>query len=189
MRDGAPVPTPLPSERVAPAAGCVLIVASVANTDRYPTGSFAKLSAQTTRDAIAALERRRPTVVVIEWDFAGVDKPAICRVAADFPTIAVLASMADAANAPTAIKAGCQAILLEPIAPQLAMLRIARLAQAVPPRSAMLPAYTTTCRRWPHTACSSCRGFGVANFETAKRRTLWFACLQCDHVWTARPAC
>ena len=189
MRDGAAVATPRPFERVAPPSGCVLIVANVEHTDRYPTDSFAKLTAQTTRDAIATVERRRPTVVVIEWGCDGVDKPAICRMAANFPTISLLASMADAADAPTAIKAGCQAILLEPIAPQLAMMRIARLAQAVPPHSAMLPAHPTTYRRWPYTVCPSCAVSGVASFEMATRRTLWFACLRCDHVWTARPAC
>ena len=189
MRNGVAVATPPTSERVAPPGGCVLIIASAEHTERYPTGSFAKLSAQTTRDAMAALERRRPTVVVIEWEFAGVDKPEVCRVAANFPGMALMASIADVADAPAAMKAGCRAILLEPIAPQLAMLRIARLAQAVSRRATMLPAHSTTCRPWPHTVCPSCDVRGVASFEIAMRRMLWFACLQCDHVWTARPAC
>jgi CheY-like chemotaxis protein len=188
VRDTVGVVTPSDIHRIGVAAGCVLIVASPSCTDRYPTGHFARLAAHTTQDAIAAIERRRPTVVVIDWDFAAVDKLAICRIAAMFPTITVMASMAAAGDAPAAIKAGCQAILLEPIAPQLAMMRIARLSQAVPARgTAATGAESATYRLWSQICCPSCQVYGVASFELAKRRTLWFACLRCDHVWTARP--
>jgi CheY-like chemotaxis protein len=188
VRDTVGVVTPSDINRIGPAAGCVLLVASPACTDRYPTGHFTRLAAHTTPDAIAAIERRRPAVVVIDWDFADVDARAVCRVAAVFPTVTVMASMADAANAPAAIKAGCQAILLEPVAPQLAMMRIARLSQAVPARGpGSTGAESATYRLWSQISCPSCQVYGVASFELARRRTLWFACLRCDHVWTARP--
>jgi hypothetical protein len=188
VRDGAAVAAPLPAGRISPAVGCVLVVSAPERTDYYPTGSFTRLAAHRTHDAIAAIERRRPVVVVIEWDFAEVDARAVCRVAAIFPTISMLASMANPADAPAAIKAGCQAILLEPLAPQLAMMRIVRLAQA-PPRVPAPATNSTTYRLWSEMVCPSCQVAGVASFEMATRRTLWFACLRCDHVWTARPAC
>ena len=188
MASNAAVSTPLDTTRADPSAGCVLVVASEACTHLYPTGRWLSLAAHTTHDAIATLERRRPAVVVLDWDFSAVDKLAICRVAANFPTITVMASMAEARSAPAAIKAGCQAILLGPIAPQLALMRILRLSQAAPPRTPAAPD-STTYRLWSQIACPSCKVYGVASFEIATRRTLWFACLRCDHVWTARPGC
>ena len=186
MRSGAAVATPLDMTGVVPWAGCVLVVASPACTHLYPTGRAVSLAAHTTHDAIATIERRRPAVVVIDWDFATVNTLAICRVAANFPTITVMASMTDARNAPAAIKAGCQAILLGPVAPQLALMRILRLSQAVSSGRSAAPD-SPTYRLWSQVVCPSCEVYGVASFELATRRTLWFACLRCDHVWTARP--
>jgi CheY-like chemotaxis protein len=166
----------------------VLVVAAPAAVHRYGTGPLRRISASTTRDALAAIEQLRPVVVVIDWDSPAIDVVGICRAACRFSTITVMATMRDAAHAPRAIKAGCQAILLEPLSPSLIATRIARLARPVPPlRGAADAVARGTNQSWRSRDCPACAAPGVISFEFATRRTCWFTCLQCDHVWDAPP--
>ena len=166
----------------------VLVVASLRDAERYPTGLYSRSTAATTADAVRVIERERPALVVIDWDNESIDRAAVCRAAQTFPMMIVMATLAHPHDAPTAIKAGCDAILLEPFAPQLAAARIARLSrQLMPPRGESDEGLRGTNRRWTAEPCPGCAHIGVVSFEFSTRRRLWFAYLACDHVWLSQP--
>jgi CheY-like chemotaxis protein len=168
----------------------VLIVSSRLDAERYPTGLYSRSTAATTGDAVRLIERDRPALVVMDWDYEPVDRAAVCRAAQTFPMMTVMASLAHPEHAPAAIKAGCDAILLEPFVPQLAAARIARLSrQMMAPRGDTDPGPRGTNREWTRTTCPACAQIGVVSFEFSTRRRLWFACLACDHVWLSPPPC
>jgi len=187
----------MPRERTALATGPqptvaplrVLVVAHPAAIDRYPTGIHAKTVAHTTRDAIRLIEEVRPAIVAIEWNLDGIDRGALCQAAGRFP-VAVLAILQAPQDAPAAIRAGCHAVLLEPIAPTLAATRIARLAKQMESRLRYREAEIRgTHRAWTGVACPQCGTDGATSFECAGRRKAWLACLQCAHVWVGPEPC
>jgi CheY-like chemotaxis protein len=190
----APVRTGQPLTPVAPAAGSlrVLVVAGGPDLDLYPTGPHARLTAHTTGDAIAAIERERPALVVIDWDLRNVDAVKVCRAAVRFPMMRLLMTTASPDTVPAAIRAGCQAVLLKPFARNLAAARIGRLSRQVLPGPTPLALAAAegrgTNRRWLGLTCPGCSAAGIISFEFSSQRRLWFACLECSHVWrTASP--
>lgn len=188
MRDAVSA-TAAPLESPVGTGSPVLIVSHATAAARFPTGALPRTTASTTRDALRAIEQVRPAVVVVDWDCASIDAAAVCRAARRFSTMTIMASMKEAATAPAAIKAGCDAILLAPFSPLLASSRIARLTRRTMAWGGRVDAGERgTHQRYPGMTCPQCSAGGVLSFEFATRQTRWFACLQCDHVWDARPA-
>jgi CheY-like chemotaxis protein len=170
-----------------------VLVAAVAASDvaRLPSAPFAPLAATSTADALRLIERWRPRLVVVDWDHPDFDAPAICTTARQHAGTGVLATMASPRRAPSAVRAGCHAVLLEPLTPNLLAARLGRLFREMPtaaltsPLSAML-GQPGTNRAWPEMSCPECGGAGATSFEHSSHRRMWFACLACDAVWLGR---
>jgi hypothetical protein len=98
-----------------------------------------------------------------------------------------------------AIKAGCDAVLVKPVAPNLVIGRIGRLLRAQSTtirsnvarqlaKSAHLLERGRLLRQgtnviWADMACPHCRALRVTSFDYSGYRQMWCACLDCDHVW------
>ena len=169
-----------------------LVVASTAaDADRYPTALFARFAARNTIEAVRLVERWRPRVVAIDWDLEEFDGPAICAAARQIPGSGILVTTETPEHAPSALKAGCHALLLKPYAPNLLVARIGRLAREMPPaavagRLAEKLGQFGTHRTWPDVPCPKCAHAGAVNFEHSSHRRSWFACLGCDSVWLGK---
>ena len=114
----------------------------------------------------------------------------------------VLVTTSAVETVPSALDAGCDAVLLKPFAPNLLFARLGRLvrlrnaelryramragakAQHLRERSDLLLAGTN--QHWPNTHCPHCQHIGVTSFEYASYRRAWYACLSCKKVWIAK---
>lgn len=164
----------------------VLVVADSAGLHSYPTGAHPRLTAQTTGDAIRTIEQERPGLVVIDWDLPDIDAVTICRAAMRFPMMNILMTTDRTETVPAAIRSGCRAVLLKPFARNLAAARIGRLSRQMLSRTTIGSTGGDgrgTNRRWLDLACPRCSTPGVTSFEFSSHRQLWFACLECSHVW------
>lgn len=178
----APPPSPRPGQ---PPPGLVLAVA-VEDARLYPAGAIASVTMPATTDAITYIARRRPTLVVIDWDLPSLDGAAICRAACAHPHTTVLITTGSVERVPEALRCGCHAVLLKPFSPNLAAARIGRLwrdagmQQHAAVRSVIERGSNRTWRRLPCPACSTA---GAVSFDYASHRKSWYACRACDHVW------
>src|SRR5262245_58222497 len=106
--------------RVQPDGRAALVIAvAAADVERFPAATFTRFPVHTTAEALRLIETARPRVVVIDWDVPDIDGPIVCSASRKFAQTAVLVTMGAADHAPSALKAGCHAILLKPFAPNL----------------------------------------------------------------------
>jgi CheY-like chemotaxis protein len=162
----------------------VLLAVAVDDVMRYPSDASRFVAAHTTRDAIAQLERLKPRVMVIDWDHPEVDPTVLCRRAVRADQAPLVMAITVAQQVPRALRAGCDAILLKPFAPNLAAARIGRLcreAHLPPALQAMFPRGTN--RTWRDVACPSCGAGSAVAFDYASHRQSWYACLTCEDTW------
>ena len=100
-----------------------------------PQRDFPRRAVSDTAEAITLIERERPNLVAVGWDdepFAGQE---ICKVARRRLGTGILATMTVPELAPSALKAGCHAILLKPLTIDLIAARLmatARIADRSP---------------------------------------------------------
>ena len=166
-----------------------LIVAVAArDVERFPAALFARFTARTTIEAIRLIGQWRPRVVAVDWDLPELDHDAICRAAKQAGPASILAVMEAPASAPSALKAGCHAVLLKPFSLNLVAARLGRLCREMPAAAAAsrlgAPAQTWgTNRAWPDECCPHCSEAGAVCFEYSSHRRSWYACLGCEHVW------
>lgn len=144
-----------------------------------------------------------PAIVVTELALPDGSGMQICSAAKSLSVPAtVLVTTEHVDGVPSAIEAGCDAVLLKPFAPNLLFARLGRLARAraselryrsmrqsakaqhLRDRSELLLAGTN--QHWPNTHCPHCQHKGVTSFEYASYRRAWYACLACKKVWLAK---
>jgi DNA-binding response OmpR family regulator len=105
-------------------------------------------------------------------------------------------------DAPDALLAGCDGILLKPFTANLVVNRTSRLLRArfdqlrvrsarvrnkgahLRERSELLKLGVT--REWPATSCPYCAHHSVTSFDYTSLRRAWYACVQCKKVWLAK---
>lgn len=170
-------------------SGLLLVVAGEAEAQNYAVDpQFARLVAHTTADAVQLLPREHPDLVVIDGDEPVVDCCAVCAAAKALASAKVLVATDTVQRVPAVIKAGCDAVLLKPFAPNLFVARLSRMLRESSP-SRPEPASNGsngTNRHWPDTVCPNCGGRGATSFDFASYRRAWYACLACDSVWLGR---
>ena len=159
--------------------------------DRFPTAPFVRLAARSTAEAIRLVERWRPRIVAIDWDVKDIDAKQVTAAARQSPGTGILVTMASPEGAPTALKAGCHAVLLKPLTMNLVAARLGRLSRELPTaaaasRLAERLGQVGTNRTWPEIACPKCSQSGAVSFEYSSHRRSWFACLGCESVWLGR---
>lgn len=140
----------------------------------------------------------RPRLVVTDLALADGDGLEICRAAkAGQPRPSVLVATANVDRVPHAIKAGCDAVLLKPFAPNLLVARLGRLLRAADLSQRIQHARRRSLRLfaergrlgpgtnvyWPMTRCPYCKNEGATSFDFSSYRRAWYACLACDKVW------
>lgn len=166
----------------------VVIAVPEADADRFPVGTFTRYTVHTTHDALRQIETSRPRVIVVDWDCQEIDAAQVCGIARKFTQTGILMVTGDATRVPAALKAGCHAVLLKPVAPNLVAARVGRLARELPStpmatRAAAAMHQSGTNRIWPDTHCPQCSAADAISFEFHSYRRMWYACLACEHVW------
>ena len=165
---------------------------------------FEVAEAATASAAIRSLKAVRPSVIVTELTLPEGDGVAVCREAKQQPEPAptVLVTTAKTDAVPAALIAGCDGVLLKPFAPNLLHTRLARLLRnrathlrqnsylqnqkLAHLKTRFEQVESGTNRTWSDTHCPSCGAGDGVSFDAAVHRRMWFACLKCLHVWTAR---
>jgi DNA-binding response OmpR family regulator len=189
------LPAPLPAARTGaavkqgPLHGSVLLAIAPGDVAHYPSGALTVTPVHTTGEAIHALERLRPHIVVIDWDLATLDAPSICRHAAQRPATTILIATDAPDRVPAALRCGCHAVLLKPFSVNLASARIGRILREATIRQVATLRHVFaqgTNRTWPGTPCPACTAMGAVSFDFASHRQSWYACGSCDHVWRGR---
>jgi DNA-binding response OmpR family regulator len=167
-------------------AAAWLVTAAPETVDQFSVSSLTRVAAHTTIDALHAIERVRPRVTAIDWDWNDVDAEAICRRARHLNCGGILVVTERPACVPRALRAGCHSVLLRPFPPNLLAARVGRLSRelaALPAPPVGASAQLGTNRVWARTHCSECDAGGAVSFEFFSYRRMWYACLACDHVW------
>jgi CheY-like chemotaxis protein len=184
----APFSAGRPHPTVEEARNTFVVAVAASDLDKYPEAPLTRMAARSTLEAIRLVERTRPRVVAIDWDAPEFDGVAITAAARQSGSTAVLVTTQEPERAPAALKAGCHALLLKPLAPNLIAARVGRLCrevQAMPAsaRAAAALQQTGTNRTWPDLACPKCTRVGAVGFEFSSHRRTWYACLGCESVW------
>jgi DNA-binding response OmpR family regulator len=192
----SPLPPPMPE---------LLFVDADVTAAKYLPQLREQYRVTTTSNAAAALQlltRIAPALVVTELDLSDGPAEEICRraKALAMPST-VLVTTPQAERVPSALAAGCDAVLLKPFAPNLLYSRLGRLLRArsielrmrahrqqakaahLKEQVELLAAKTN--REWPNTHCAYCQHRGVTSFEYTSHRRSWYACLSCNKVWIA----
>lgn len=138
------------------------------------------------------IARSTPSLVIADANLIGAQAAGFCRTAktkASAPT--VLMTVQDVQSVPPLLKAGCDAVLLEPFAPNLLYARVGRLLRTRAERRLARAdrdegPLATTNQHLPDRPCPTCGHLGVVSFEFDSHRRAWYACLECDGVWLAR---
>ena len=181
--------SPGPNPRAVPTARpAIVIAAAQTDIDRFPSADFSRYAVHTTHEALRLIETARPRVVIVDWDCHEIDGQQVCAAARKFSQTGVLVTTSAPEHAPSALKAGCHAILLKPFAPNLVAARLGRLARELPTtpiavRAAAAMQQCGTNRTWPDTSCPKCSTPGATSFEFSSYRRMWYACLNCEAVW------
>jgi DNA-binding response OmpR family regulator len=193
----------LPTRAYAPASVLVearssdrrpTLVIAVAPEDfeLYPASQFSRIVVRNTPEAIRSIERERARVVAVDWDDQErFDGTRICEAAQERRGTGILATMTAPESAPSALKAGCHAILLRPLTINLIAARLGRLLRELPTDPVMahvasrLGQFGTNCT-CPEIGCPKCQHVGAVSFEHSSHRRDWYACLSCEAVWLAR---
>jgi CheY-like chemotaxis protein len=166
----------------------LIVVVGPEDVERFPATPYARYSARTTTEAVRLIERWKPRVVALDWDLAEIDHAVVCSAAKQGTPVGILGVMADARRAPSALQAGCHAILLKPFPLNLAAARLGRLYREMPAAAAANRLGATlqqwgTNRVWPDVHCPQCSEGSAVCFEYSSHRRSWYACLKCEHVW------
>jgi len=153
--------------------------------------------------AVRALRAFQPTMVITELTLPDGDGVSLCRESKAFNVDppSVLAMTSNPERVPEALKAGCDAILMKPFAPNLLYARIGLLlrlrAKALEERAMWQRAKSTYRFDDSHrvmigtnvvhqdTCCPSCAEGGAVSFDAVSHRRMWYACLPCGQVWMA----
>jgi CheY-like chemotaxis protein len=172
--------------------GPMLVAAvTVADVTHLVAAGYVPIPASSTAEAVRAIERDRPTLVVVAGDDDTFDGLQVCAAAQRLPGTRILVLIERPERAPAALKAGCHSVLLKPVLPNLVAARLARLSRELLPavasrRIAERLSMLGTNRRWPEMACPKCATLGAIGFEHASHRRDWYACLACEAVWLGR---
>lgn len=174
--------------RAVEVAPTLLVGGSTALVEIFPAAPFTRIGLQSTADLLTAIERTRPRVVAIDWDDPQIDGLALCAAAARVPHSAILVMTESPQRVPPALRAGCNAVLLKPFAPNLLAARLGRLFREVPltdaaARGMAVLRQTGTNRTWADVSCPTCQRPDAVSFEFASYRRMWYACLGCDAAW------
>ena len=166
----------------------LIVAVDAQDVERFPTTPFARHAARTTAEALRLIERCRPRVIAIDWDLTEFDSAKICAAARQVAPVSILAVISSPSDAPSALKAGCHAVLLKPFSLNLVAARLGRLCREMPAAAAVTRLGATvqqwgTNRVWPEMSCPQCGELGAVCFEYASHRRSWYACLACDHAW------
>ena len=172
-----------------PLHGAIVLAVAPGDITQYPSGTVTVTPVHTTAEAMRALERLRPHIVVIDWDLAALYAPSICRQAAQRPATTIMIATESPGRVPAALKCGCHAVLLKPFSVNLAAARIGRILREATIRQ--IATFRTvfaqgTNRTWPDMTCPACAVPGAISFDFASHRQSWYACGSCDHVWRGR---
>jgi DNA-binding response OmpR family regulator len=186
---------PLPSISPGPSPAVVadrrpvlLLAIAPSDVEQFAIARFTRVTAQNTAEAVRAIERSRPRVVVLDLDVPQFDAGAICTAAHQTGQTSVLMLTATPERVPAALKSGCHGVLLKPFAPNLAAARLGRLVRETlltpaARRAAAVLLQHGTNRTWPDTGCPKCGQLGAVSFEFSSYRRMWYACLSCESVW------
>ena len=166
----------------------LIVAVPASEIDRFPAAPYSRWGARTTAEALRLIERARPQVIAVDWDVPELDPVAICGAARQVGLVGILAVMEKPERAPSALKAGCHAILLKPFSLNLAAARLGRLCREMPTAAAASRLGATlqqwgTNRTWPQVKCLKCNHDNAVCFEYSSHRRSWYACLACEHTW------
>jgi CheY-like chemotaxis protein len=153
---------------------------------------------RTASHAVHAIRSLKPLFVVTDLVLGEGDGLAVCAAARGDANAIVLVTTSTVERVPAALRAGCDAIVLKPFAPNLLCARLGRLkrcAHVVRARSVVASAHRLdassslnqigTNHIWPDLPCSHCGERGIVSFDYTTRRRTWCACLACERVWIA----
>lgn len=167
--------SPRPAADVRPT---IVAVVGAADLRLFPAAPYMCLSAQTGGSALRLIRSTRPLVVALDLDLPDVDALEVCRAARQRAETSVLVMTASVERVPPVLRAGCHAVLLKPLTPNLVAARLGRLCREHSPGE---PGGIN--RTWPRIACPRCGRLGATGFEFSSRRRAWYACEGCDAVW------
>ena len=181
----------------------ILIADSAADAYAQALGNHYRVHATAEqRMALSYVQRHNPPLMVAGPQLNQGSPSDLCREAKRqrFPP-SVLA-MAAPEDVPDLLIAGCDGVLLTPVAPSLLVNRVSRMLRA---RFGLLQLRAAhrrlgaphrvegdeslevgTNRNWSSTACPHCASLGVTSFDYASMRRAWYACLRCRKVWMAK---
>jgi AmiR/NasT family two-component response regulator len=127
---------------------------TLADLARFPTASVAPIGVCNTAEAIRLIESEHPHLVAIDWDNEDFDGQQISSAAGQRLRTGILAVLAAAKNAPSALRAGCHAVLLRPLTTNLIAARLGRLSRELPssPATFRARAEAPAIRNEPHLA-------------------------------------
>ena len=199
------LPTMSPSSPQLPQLPELLFVDADVSASKYLSLLREQYRVTTSATAAAALQmlgRTAPALVVTELDLSDGPGEEICRRAKALPTPAtVLVTTPQAERVPSALSAGCDAVLLKPFAPNLLYARLGRLlrarsielrmrahrqqAKSVHLKEQVELLAAKTNREWTNSHCPYCQHRGITSFEFTSHRRSWYACLACNKVWIA----
>ena len=138
-------------------------------------------------DALARLKAHRRAIVVTDLQLPDGDGVELCAAAKrSHGPVVVLVCTDNVGRVPRALTAGCDSVLLKPFPPNLLHARLGRLTRDLLIRSAYPGAAVGTNQHWPDVGCPACGHSGATSFDHASLRRLWYACLNCEHVWIAK---
>ena len=162
---------------------------------------FQSTHARSVTAATRFLRDMQPDILITDLALEDRDGLELCEMAmTQARPCLVIVTTAATDRVAAALRAGCNAILLKPFAPNLLCSRIGRLLRASdntrPPGGSpghanaagppMPVARSTTNQVWTDLECPRCRRTGAISFDFAERRRMWCACVGCEHVWLAR---
>jgi len=131
-------------------------------------------------EAAQLIQSRRPHTILIDtWRAPDAAAP-ICTAAARWPARPhVLLATDEIARVASAVKLGCDSVLLKPFPLNLLISRLSRLRYTN-------PATEGTNVRHPALPCPRCGTPGAIAVDAAGYRRCWFVCLECEHAWLGR---
>jgi DNA-binding response OmpR family regulator len=169
----------------------MLVAAAAEDLQSYALPSFEYLTARTDRE-FAALLARRPVAVIIDADLPELDAVAACAASRPHQDVSILVAVTRPEQVPALLKAGCDAVLLKPFAPNLLAGRIGRLVRAraqqprLPDGTRIVNERRGTNRAWRDVSCPRCAEANAVSFDFVSHRRMWFACLACNQVWVGQ---
>jgi CheY-like chemotaxis protein len=161
-----------------PVESRVRVVAAVrpAEIDVVPQSEYVCVCARDTADAVRLLESSGPCLAIVDFDGPWIDAVKLCAVSIRVGT-RVLATMRMPELAATALKAGCDSVLLKPFAPNLMAARRASRMRTADVLGSMVPAEggCNVKARTPCRGCFRCRRFRRRGAAKCRRNTVTVA--------------